>query len=104
MSSSDNRPTRKSVNKLLNKEFSHGLRELDTYTNFIERVNKVKDELLSFLIEEKKGNKVVGYGAAAKGNTLINYAGIKPTCQLFMIFQNLNNINFCPAVIYLFTT
>lgn len=76
---SDNRPTRKSVNKLLNKEFSHGLRELDTYTNFIERVNKVKDELLSFLIEEKKkGNKVVGYGAAAKGNTLINYAGIKP--------------------------
>ena len=57
---SDNRPTRKSVNKLLNKEF-HMDYELDTYTNFIERVNKVKDELLS-LIEEKKGNKVVGCG------------------------------------------
>ena len=74
----DNRPTKKNVDKLLKKEFTKGLRKLETYTNFEKKVNKIKDDLLSFLIKQKKrGNKVVAYGAAAKGVTLLNYAGIK---------------------------
>ena len=55
-----------------------GLLDLKTYVNFQKKAEKVKNGLLSFLIDQKnKGNSVVGYGAAAKGNTLINYGGIK---------------------------
>jgi hypothetical protein len=43
------------------------------------RADKIKDDLLSFLIEQKRADKkVAAYGAAAKGNTLLNYAGVKP--------------------------
>ena len=45
--------------------------------SFKNKVNKIKNELFSFLIEQKRsGNKVVAYGAAAKGNTFLNYAGV----------------------------
>lgn len=55
-----------------------GLLDLETYVNFQKKAEKVKNDLLSFLIDQKnEGNPVVGYGAAAKGNTLINYGGIK---------------------------
>ena len=75
----DEHETSRSVDKLLKKEVNRGLLELETYMNFTGRVNKIKDDLLSFLIDQKSsGNKVVAYGAAAKGNTLLNYAGIKP--------------------------
>lgn len=50
----------------------------DFYRNFQSHVNTIKNAFLKFLIELKlQGARVVGYGAAAKGNTLINYAGIK---------------------------
>lgn len=75
----DEHETSRSVDKLLKEEVNRGLLELETYMNFTGRVNKIKDDLLSFLIDQKSsGNKVVAYGAAAKGNTLLNYAGIKP--------------------------
>jgi|TARA_B100000989_G_C19532992_1_gene471301 2-polyprenyl-3-methyl-5-hydroxy-6-metoxy-1,4-benzoquinol methylase len=67
-----------SVNKILNREYNKGLNKLDTYKNFQNKIDLVKNKLLSFLINQKnKGKKVVAYGAAAKGNTLLNYAGIK---------------------------
>ena len=67
------------VNEQLQKETAAGLLELDTYVQFQEKVEKVKNELLTFLIKQKvRGKSVAGYGAAAKGNTLLNYAGIKP--------------------------
>ena len=48
-----------------------------TYQDLQTRADKIKDDLVTFLIEQKnKGKKVVAYGAAAKGNTLLNYAGI----------------------------
>jgi len=51
---------------------------LDYYNGFTPRVDKVKYDLLKFLIEQKENGKtVVGYGAAAKGNTLLNYCGIR---------------------------
>ena len=63
---------------ILKEEIQHGLQDLQTYFDFQARADKIKDELLSFLIEQKRlGKIVVAYGAAAKGNTLLNYAGIK---------------------------
>jgi hypothetical protein len=64
---------------MLQKEIRHGLQDLNTYLSFQFRAEKIKDDLVSFLIEQKRvGKKVVAYGAAAKGNTLLNYAGVKP--------------------------
>ena len=68
-----------SVDSILLKEEEFGLRKAETYKNFQPKVEQIKNNLLTFLIEQKeKGKKVVAYGAAAKGNTLLNYAGIKP--------------------------
>ena len=50
---------------------------MEAYENFQRRAEATKDALLEFLLQAKrKGLRVLGYGAAAKGNTLINYAGI----------------------------
>jgi hypothetical protein len=75
----DPRETHESVEQILLEEYESGLRSLETYTSFQARADKVKDDLVTFLLEKKSlGKKVVAYGAAAKGNTLLNYAGIKP--------------------------
>jgi hypothetical protein len=75
----DVRLTQPSAIKLLQEEANYGLQRLQTYLDFQLRANKIKDNLLAFLIEKKHtGKKVVAYGAAAKGNTLLNYAGVKP--------------------------
>ena len=74
----DARMTTNALERLLNEESRCGLQTLAVYQNFQVKANKVKNDLLSFLIEQKKnGKKVVAYGAAAKGNTLLNYAGVK---------------------------
>lgn len=66
------------VNLLEKKEIDSGMMSLDYYNGFALRVDKVKYDLLKFLIEQKENGKtVVGYGAAAKGNTLLNYCGIR---------------------------
>jgi SAM-dependent methyltransferase len=76
--SSDTRKKKKSVKTLLKKEKQKGLRKLKTYQTFQERTDKIKNDLLTFLIKQKRNRKkVFAYGAAAKGNTLLNYAGIK---------------------------
>lgn len=75
----DARPTAPAVDALLAEEEARGLRTLDTYQAFQARAERVKDDLLLYLIEQKRAGKVVaGYGAAAKGCTLLNFAGIKP--------------------------
>jgi hypothetical protein len=59
-------------------EAQAGLDQIETYLGFQEEIYRVKRELLSFLINAKShGKKVVGYGAPAKGNTLLNYCGIR---------------------------
>jgi hypothetical protein len=76
--SCDLRVTNASVQEVLQKELAIGLNNLETYTSFQKKANKVKNDFLSFLIQQKTlGKKIVGYGAAAKGSTLTNYAGIK---------------------------
>lgn len=60
------------------EEADFGLQRSKTYSNFQSQADEIRDNFLHFLIEQKKlGKKVIGYGAAAKGNTLLNYAGVK---------------------------
>jgi hypothetical protein len=83
----DARTTTISVQALLNEEECRGLKKLDTYRSFQPRAEKIKNDLLAFLIEQKRaGKKVVAYGAAAKGNTLLNFGGVK-TDLLPVIFD-----------------
>jgi SAM-dependent methyltransferase len=75
----DSRADAPTVAALLALEIEHGLLQLDTYRALQARAEKIKDDLLLFLIEQKRlGHKVVAYGAAAKGNTLLNFAGVRP--------------------------
>lgn len=67
------------VAAVLRSEVDAGLQSLAVYKAFQQRADEVKNGLLSFLVEQKRaGKKVAAYGAAAKGNTLLNYAGVKP--------------------------
>ncbi|MCQ6563572.1 class I SAM-dependent methyltransferase [Paenibacillus mendelii] len=66
-----------SVIELLSQEETFGMTRIQTYADFKEKAVKVKRQLLRFLISLKEsGKSVVGYGAPAKGNTLLNYCGI----------------------------
>jgi hypothetical protein len=74
----DPRPTKVSISNLLKKEEMFGLKNINTYLNFQEKANRVKNIFLEFLLKEKlEGKTIAAYGAAAKGNTLLNFAGIK---------------------------
>lgn len=66
------------VAAVLDKEVNSGLSELKNYSDFREEVKETKRDILSFFIKAKREKKrIVGYGAAAKGNTLLNYCGIR---------------------------
>lgn len=66
------------VAAMLKKEADAGMLTDEYYRTFQDHVNAIRNEFLKFLIDAKaQGKKVIGYGAAAKGNTLLNYAGIK---------------------------
>jgi len=74
-----------SVAKILQQETEFGLQDLDTYRSFQKRADIIKNDLLDFLIKQNRAGKLVAaYGAAAKGNTLMNYAGIKPDMVSFV--------------------
>ena len=71
------RPVESRVDELQKREAAAGLACLDSYLSFTKTVQVTKWKLLSFLIEAKEqGKTIVGYGAPAKGNTLLNYCGI----------------------------
>ena len=73
------------VPRLLKEEEKRGLLRMETYTDFQSRAEKVKNDFLAFLLEQKlAGKKVAAYGAAAKGNTLLNFAGVKPDLLPFV--------------------
>lgn len=79
------RQTTRAVSALLAEEARRGLQVLATYQNFQAKADQVKDNFLFFLIEQKRmGKKVAAYGAAAKGNTLLNFAGVKPDLLPFI--------------------
>ena len=87
------------VNKLLEKEYSKGINSLNYYNNFQQKALKVKMDITDFLIQKKRENKkVAAYGAAAKGNTLLNYCGIKNDLIDFVVDANPHKQNkFLPA-------
>jgi 2-polyprenyl-3-methyl-5-hydroxy-6-metoxy-1,4-benzoquinol methylase len=77
------------VSELIERELKQGMNTAEYYTNFQILADKVKNELLNFLIDTKKqGKKVVAYGAAAKGNTMLNYAGVRPDLLPFVVDRN----------------
>lgn len=67
------------VAALLAKESAAGMLDMNYYRGFQPVADGIKDAFLTFLLDcKRKGKQVAGYGAAAKGNTLLNYAGIRP--------------------------
>ena len=73
------------VDAVLAAEAGGGLQALPVYQQFQQRADRVKNDLLAFLIEQQRaGRSVAAYGAAAKGNTLLNYAGVKPDLLSFV--------------------
>nr|MCU0323539.1 hypothetical protein [Chitinophagaceae bacterium] len=74
---------------LQQKEIAVGMHTMNYYTGFQQKVNTVKNNFLSFLLKAKaEGKKVAAYGAAAKGNTLLNYCGIKTDLIDFVVDAN----------------
>ena len=71
-------PSDEAVARVLADEQAAGLESLEAYQGFQQRAESVKHALLEFLLQARRdGKRVLGYGAAAKGNTLLNYAGIR---------------------------
>ena len=81
----DPRTDSDAMKAVLNAEEHASLRTIGPYLEFLTRADAIKDGLLTFLIEQKRArHRVAAYGAAAKGNTLLNYAGIKPDLLPFV--------------------
>ena len=72
------KPVSERAKELRRREMDAGLLRLETYASFGEQVKETKRKLLEFLIEARRSGKtVVGYGAPGKGNTLLNYCGVR---------------------------
>ncbi|MDQ1195560.1 class I SAM-dependent methyltransferase [Agrobacterium sp. SORGH_AS 787] len=81
----DQRPTLESVQQIIDEEAARGLRAKTVYAGFQQKAEAVKNDVLRFLLQAKQDGKTVGaYGAAAKGNTLLNFAGVKPDLLPFV--------------------
>lgn len=77
------------VAELLQREVRKGMNTLAYYNNFQQKTQMVKLEFIRFIVNEKlKGKKVAAYGAAAKGNTFLNYCGIKNDLIDFVVDAN----------------
>lgn len=75
--------------KLLGRETAAGMNSTAFYAGFQDKADRVKNDLLAFLIDAKRtGKTVAGYGAAAKGNTLLNYAGVRPDLLPYVVDRN----------------
>jgi 2-polyprenyl-3-methyl-5-hydroxy-6-metoxy-1,4-benzoquinol methylase len=82
-------PVSDRVANLLARESEAGLSTAKGYQGFQLRAEKVKDDFVSFLIDAKRrGKRVAAYGAAAKGNTLMNFAGIRPDLLAYVADRN----------------
>ena len=88
------------VAAMLDKEIQFGLNEMAVYQGYQAKAEKVKNDFTQFLIQAKsEGKKVAGYGAAAKGNTLLNFAGIKKDLLQFVVDASPHKQNkFLPGV------
>lgn len=94
-----NKIVSENVASLIQKEASKGMRDLAYYDHFQQQALKIKLDISEFLIDQKRaGKKVAAYGAAAKGNTMLNYCGIKSDLIEFVVDANPHKQNkFLPA-------
>lgn len=82
-------PTTAAVRETVSAELAGGLETVDTYDRFAVRVLQIRQDLLDFLgAARRDGKSVVGYGAAAKGNTLLNFCGLGPSDLAYVVDQN----------------
>jgi SAM-dependent methyltransferase len=85
----DSKPVTSAVVNLRNREFAAGLNQMATYSTFSEQVMESKRKLLELLIQlRREGKRVAGYGAPGKGNTLLNYCGIRTDFLEFTVDRN----------------
>lgn len=83
------RPVAERVRELAQREDQAGFTRLETYFSFDEKVKESKRKILAFLIEAKRaGKSVAGYGAPGKGNTLLNYCGIRTDFLDYTVDRN----------------
>ena len=79
----------KNVDRLRNNEIVEGISKVEYYTNFQEEIFALKREILDFFIKAKEKNKIIcGYGAPGKGNTLLNFCGIRTDFLEFTVDRN----------------
>jgi hypothetical protein len=83
------RPEQASVAMMLETEKDCGLDAADFYTGFQREAERVRNDFVSYLIDcNRRGLKVAAYGAAAKGNTLLNFGGVKADLLAFVVDKN----------------
>jgi len=83
------KPVSEKVKDLMNREQAYGLKDLDFYRSYGSRVKEKKRDILEFLIRLKReGKNIAGYGAPAKGNTLLNYCGIRTDFIEYTVDRN----------------
>jgi len=83
------RPVQASVHTMLATEEKAGMRARAFYEGFQASAERVRNDFVDYLIDcRRKGLKVAAYGAAAKGNTLLNYGGVKPDLIAFVVDRN----------------
>lgn len=77
------------VKAMLEREQAAGVNRIDFYKDFQINANRITNNFVDFLMQKHRlGKSVAGYGAAAKGNTLINYAGIRPHLLNYVVDRN----------------
>ncbi|MDH3349507.1 MAG: class I SAM-dependent methyltransferase, partial [Desulfobulbaceae bacterium] len=83
------RPQHDNIESLLKQEISAGITTPIFYSGLQQKADQIKNTLLSFLLDAKRSGKIVmGYGAAAKGNTILNYSGIRADLIPFVVDRN----------------
>lgn len=89
LAGSERRVETQAVASLLELEAAEGMTSVDYYAGFQDKADRVKNDFLAFLIDAKRaGKRVAAYGAAAKGNTLLNYAGVRPDLLPYVVDRN----------------
>jgi len=85
----ESKPITERVVELRQREIAVGLKQMATYDEFAGRVKQTKWKLLDFLVAAKRdGKKIAGYGAPGKGNTLLNYCGIRTDFLDYTVDRN----------------
>ena len=85
----DDYPCDDDVDRILTAEREAGLDTLEYYEGFAEHVEALRRSIVSFFVEAaEQGSTVVGYGAPAKGNTLLNYCGVRPDWMTYTVDRN----------------